>query len=90
MVERKERVKEMGGERGRWEADSDGDLGRYEGKRAVWVFFFKYEGQGGRTGWIWQQRRDKMKEIWSDMKAQGNMNIMLGSSVMCEGEKERK
>lgn len=45
-------------------------------------FFFKYEGQGGRTGWIWQQRRDKMKEIWSDMKAQGNMNIMLGSSVM--------
>lgn len=40
MVERKERVKEMGGERGRWEADSDGDLGRYEGKRAVWDFFF--------------------------------------------------
>lgn len=49
MVERKEWVKEMGEERGRWEADSDGDLGRYEGKRAV-CFFFKYEGQGGRTG----------------------------------------
>lgn len=25
---------------GRWEADSDGDLGRYEGKRAEWGFFF--------------------------------------------------
>lgn len=31
-----------------------------------------------------------MKEIWSDMKVQGNMNITLCSSVMCEEEKERK
>lgn len=31
-----------------------------------------------------------MKEIWSDMKARGNMNIMLCSSVMCEEKKERK
>lgn len=31
-----------------------------------------------------------MKEIWSDMKARGNMNITLCSSVMCDEEKERK
>lgn len=48
MVERKEWVKEMGVKQrreGTWEADSDKDPGRYEGKRAVY-FFFKYEGQG--------------------------------------------
>lgn len=30
----------MGEERGRWEADSDEDPGRYEGKRAVCFFLF--------------------------------------------------
>lgn len=27
-----------------------------------------------------------MREIWSDMKARANMNIMLCGSMMCEGE----
>lgn len=31
-----------------------------------------------------------MREIWLDMKAQGNMNITLYGSVMWKGEKERK
>lgn len=47
--------------------------------------FKKYEGQGWRAGWIPEEEREKgraMREIWSDMKAQGNMNIMLCGSVM--------
>lgn len=47
--------------------------------------FKKYEGQGCRAGWIPEEEREKgraMREIWSDMKAQGNMNIMLCGSVM--------
>lgn len=48
--------------------------------KGQFFFSFKYEGQGGRTGWIQQQQMDKMKAIWSDMKARGNMNIMLCSS----------
>lgn len=39
---------------------------------------------------FWGRQGREMREIWSDMKAQGNMNIMLCGSVMCEGEKERK
>lgn len=61
IVERKEWVKEMGGKQrreGRWKDDSDGDPGRYEGKRAVYFFFLNMkdkdeEGDGfsnsGRT-----------------------------------------
>lgn len=40
---------------------------------------------GGKEG-----KGRAMREIWSNMKAEGNMNITLCDSVMWKGEKERK
>lgn len=69
--------------------DRDGDLGRYEVK-GQWALRNMKDKDGEWDGFRGKRKERAMREIWSNKKAEGNMNITLCGSVMWKGQKERK